>query len=101
MIAYISAQGTYLCIFLFAGRHICILAPLALVGCTEAGPINQIHLRDWMNVEGRMKGQGTKTMKAKREREDETGKENDRQLRGTVKRPERKTETEREKNKER
>lgn len=39
-------------------------------------------------------------MTAKREREDEMGKENDRQLCGTVKRPERKRETQKEKNKE-
>lgn len=48
-----------------------------------------------------MKEQGTETMTAKREREYEMGKENDRQLCGAVKRLERKRETEKEKNKER
>lgn len=60
---------------------------LALLGCTKARPITQIHLRDWMNINGWMKGEGTETMTAKREREDDIGKENDRQLCGTVKRP--------------
>ena len=40
---------------------------------------------------------GAETMTAKREREDETGEENDRQPCGTVKRPERKRGTEKEK----
>lgn len=87
--------------FLFAGPCIRILVALALLGCTKAWPINQIRLRDWMKVEGRMKAEGTETVTAKREREDEMGKENDRQLCGTVKRLERKRETEKGKNKER
>lgn len=82
----------------FAARCTCSVVVLALLGCTKAGPINQIHFRDWTNVEGQMKAEGTETMTAKREREDETGKENDRQRRGTVKRPERKKDTEKEKN---
>lgn len=46
---------------------------LPLLSCTRAGPINQTHLRDWMDAEGRMKGEGTGTVTAKREREDEMG----------------------------
>ncbi len=50
-------------------------------------------------MEGQIKREGTESMTAKRERGDETGRVNDRQLCGSVKRPERKRETQREKNK--
>lgn len=89
-------KGASLCMFLFAGRYTHILVAVALLYCTKTGPINQINLRDWMKVKGWMKGEGTEIMTAVREREDETGKENDRQLCGTAKRPERKRETEKE-----
>lgn len=71
--------------FVFAGQYIQIFA-LALLSCTKAGPISQINLTDWMHVEGRMKGEvGAETMTVKRE--DETDKENDRQLYGTGRYP--------------
>ena len=42
----------------FAGQYIHIFVALALLGCTKAGPINEIHLRDWTDMEGWMKGRG-------------------------------------------
>lgn len=70
--------------FLFASLCIHSFATHALLSCTNAGPIKQINLRDWM------KGERIESMTAKREREDE----NDRRPRGTVKRLERKKERE-------
>lgn len=83
---------------MFCFWQVSTLTFVALVplGCTMAGPINQINLRDWINVERWMKVEGTK---ATRENEDEMGGENDRQLSGTVARCRRRRETEKEKNK--
>lgn len=69
-----KCKGVGLCMLLFAGRYMRIFVAVALLCCTKLGSINQINLRNWMNVKGWMKREGTETMTAKREREDETGK---------------------------
>lgn len=86
----------FLCIcFSWPGTYASLWHSLCLVAQRMGCPINLINLRDWMNVEAWMTGEGTETLTGKKQGEGEMGERNDRQLYGTVKRLQRKGEKQR------